>query len=91
MKNLSLIAIFALIATSMAAPSRRSTGQDCEQATAATCSNDYQVTKDCCAATQGRPIFFNEASHECQNIFGNGINWDKFAACCTSRGKTGQC
>ncbi|KAI8088921.1 uncharacterized protein BX664DRAFT_331734 [Halteromyces radiatus] len=90
MKNLSLIAIFALAATSMAAPARRSTGQDCEQSDVGTCSNDYQVTKDCCAATQGKPIFFDELTHECTHPFG-GLNWDKFAACCTSRGTTGQC
>ncbi|KAI8088919.1 uncharacterized protein BX664DRAFT_358539 [Halteromyces radiatus] len=84
MKNLSLIALFALVATSMAAPSRRDTGDACQQASTATCSNDYQVTKDCCAATQGKPIFFDEWAHKCTHPFG-GLNWDKFTACCTSR------
>ncbi|ORZ20616.1 hypothetical protein BCR42DRAFT_322403 [Absidia repens] len=63
----------------------------CQDSDVGDCDGDYQVTKDCCAATQGAPISFSEMSHQCANIFGNGINWDKFAACCKSRGKTAKC
>ncbi|KAI8332461.1 hypothetical protein BC941DRAFT_474239 [Chlamydoabsidia padenii] len=66
-------------------------GDDCQKAISAKCDNNYRVTKDCCAATQGRPIYFNELSHRCIHAFGKGINWDKFNGCCKSRGTRGNC
>lgn len=50
---------------------------------------NYQVTKDCCAATKEKGTTgFNEAAKICQDALGtgNGINLGRFVACCGSRG-----
>ncbi|PWZ01953.1 hypothetical protein BCV70DRAFT_198232 [Testicularia cyperi] len=52
---------------------------------------DYQVTKDCCAATKEHgTTAFNELSHHCSDAlgFGNGINSGRFFRCCRSRGRS---
>ena len=52
-------------------------------------ATNYQVTKDCCAATKETGTTgFNEASWECQDALGagNGINLGRFVQCCGSRG-----
>ncbi|SPO31941.1 related to conserved hypothetical Ustilaginaceae-specific protein [Ustilago trichophora] len=50
---------------------------------------DYQVTKDCCAATREHSTTaFNEVKHVCQDAggLGNGINLGRFVNCCGQRG-----
>ncbi|SPO31942.1 probable conserved hypothetical Ustilaginaceae-specific protein [Ustilago trichophora] len=50
---------------------------------------NYQITKDCCAATaESSTTAFNEGTHKCTDAlgFGNGINLGRFVNCCGSRG-----
>ncbi|KAI8332463.1 hypothetical protein BC941DRAFT_436768 [Chlamydoabsidia padenii] len=84
MHNLSLIAFFALIAATVAAPAKRA---DCEKTNDGICGDN---TRDCCDSTQGFPIYY-EVGGTCHHPFGKGINWDKFAACCSSKGTTATC
>ncbi|KAJ9477215.1 hypothetical protein PHBOTO_006444 [Pseudozyma hubeiensis] len=51
--------------------------------------SNYQITKDCCAATrEHRTTAFWENDHKCWDAagFGNGINLGRFVKCCGDRG-----
>ncbi|SPO31824.1 related to conserved hypothetical Ustilaginaceae-specific protein [Ustilago trichophora] len=51
---------------------------------------NYQVSKDCCAATREHwTTFFNESVDKCQDLF-NGINLGRYVRCCGSRGAGSQ-
>ena len=54
---------------------------------------NYQVTKDCCAATKEHSTtHFDEANWRCEDALGlgNGINLGRFVRCCGSRGAGSQ-
>lgn len=61
----------------------------CTTNTNGTGNPNYQITKDCCAATREHSsTAFDESDHKCEDSLGlgNGINLGRFVKCCGDRG-----
>ncbi|KAJ1018578.1 hypothetical protein NDA16_004860 [Ustilago loliicola] len=81
------LAAFALIAAATSVQGAH--WAICTNNTNGTGGTNYQVTKDCCAATQEHDTTnFIETAQECMDAvgLGNGLNLGRFIACCGSRG-----